>query len=161
MFLCIISQMFAKLKFGKSVNSDIWQTCQIATFTLFPNLSFPNISEMMQTDVPLVIYNTINTCLKHSGWHKMTTYQQLWNFFSMHGKKFPCMEIFFPYMEIFFHLLKFFSMRENFFFMVSQIWRPNRFGYFQGVRNLPQKVPDISLWFFWTPGFAPAIGVVT
>ena len=106
MFLCIISQMFAKFKFRKSVNSDIWQTCQIATFTLFPNLSFPNISEMMQTDVPLVIYNTINTCLKHSGWHKMTTYQQLWKFFSMHGKKFPWMENFFPYMEKNFHAWK-------------------------------------------------------
>ena len=47
--ICFISQMCGKLKFRKSVNAVI---CQIAAFTLFPNLSFPNISEMKQKDVP-------------------------------------------------------------------------------------------------------------
>ena len=45
---CIISEMFGKLKLGKSV---IFFICQIAAFTLFPNLNFPNISEMKQTDM--------------------------------------------------------------------------------------------------------------
>ena len=35
------------------------------------------------------------------------TYLQLWNFFSMHGKKFPCMEKKIPYMEKKFHAWKF------------------------------------------------------
>ena len=39
---CLISQMFGKHKFRKSVNSII---CQIAAFTLFPNLGFQNIQE--------------------------------------------------------------------------------------------------------------------
>ena len=55
MSVCFISQIFGKLKFGKNVKSVIWQTCQIATITLFPNLSFPNISEIKQTDMPLIL----------------------------------------------------------------------------------------------------------
>ena len=42
--------MFGKFKLGKRV---IFFISQIAAFTLFHNLSFPNMSEMKQKDMPL------------------------------------------------------------------------------------------------------------
>ena len=54
----IKARLFAS--FPKCLENSSWANvrgffiCQIAAFTLFPNLSFPNISEMKQTDMPLV-----------------------------------------------------------------------------------------------------------
>ena len=52
-------KMFGKLMFRKSVNAVI---CPIASITLLPNLSFPNILEMKQTGMlisyPSPLYTT-------------------------------------------------------------------------------------------------------
>ena len=50
--VCFTFQMFGKLNFRKRMNDVV---CQMAAFALLPNLSFPNIKEMEQTDMPLDI----------------------------------------------------------------------------------------------------------